>query len=320
MRHCVPSLLLLTLCSPLALAETAERGPALPDYGAEQMAPDVYVIHGPVGYPSPENQGFMNNPAFVVTIEGVVVVDPGASVQSGEMVLRQIRKLTDQPLLAVLNTHVHGDHWLGNQAMRAAQPEVPIYGHPEMIAAVEQGAGAEWEDRMLRATDNATAGTEAIGPNKALDDGDELVLGGLTYRFHHFGQQHTLTDLMIEVPEKSLLFLGDNANNKRIVRMDDASFSGLINGLQQIKARTEAKVLVPGHGQTGGWEIVDQNLDYLTIVYGGVQELFEEDVSDFEMKPTISDRLGDFQDWAGLDDELGKHISIAYLQVEADAF
>jgi glyoxylase-like metal-dependent hydrolase (beta-lactamase superfamily II) len=173
---------------------------------------------------------------------------------------------------------------------------------------------------MLRATGNATAGTEAVGPNNALDDGDELTLGGLTYRFHHFGQQHTHTDLMIEVPEKAVLFLGDNANNKRIVRMDDASFSGLINGLQQIKTRVKADVLIPGHGHTGGWEIVDQNLDYLNTVYGGVQELFDEGVSDFEMKPVIADRLSAFDGWAGLDDELGKHISIAYLQVEADAF
>ncbi|MGB5734883.1 MAG: MBL fold metallo-hydrolase [Thiohalocapsa sp.] len=320
MRHSLPTLAILAFCAPLALAETAARGPALPDYTAEQVAPDVHVIHGPVGYPSPENQGFMNNPAFIVTADGVVVVDPGASVQSGEMVLRQIRKLTDKPLLAVLNTHVHGDHWLGNQAMRAEQPEVPIYGHPKMIAAVEQGAGAEWEDRMLRATDNATAGTKAIGPNLAMDDGDELTLGGLTYRFHHFGQQHTHTDLMIEVPEKAVLFLGDNANNKRIVRMDDASFSGLINGLQQIKIRTKAKVLIPGHGTTGGWEIVDENLNYLDIVYGSVQELFDEGASDFEMKPVIAERLGAFEDWAGLDDELGKHISIAYLQVEEEAF
>jgi glyoxylase-like metal-dependent hydrolase (beta-lactamase superfamily II) len=320
MRRRVTGLAILAICAPLALAETAERGPALPDYAAEQVAPGVRVIHGPVDYPNPENQGFMNNPAFIVTDEGVVVVDPGASVQSGEMVLRQVRQLTDKPILAVLNTHVHGDHWLGNQAMRAEQPAVPIYGHPKMIAAIEQGAGKEWEDRMLRATDNATAGTEAVGPNNALDDGDELTLGGLTYRFHHFGQQHTHTDLMIEVPEKAVLFLGDNANNKRIVRMDDASFSGLINGLQQIQTRVKADVLIPGHGHTGGWEIVDQNLDYLNTVYGGVQELFDEGVSDFEMKPVIADRLSAFDGWAGLDDELGKHISIAYLQVEADAF
>ena len=43
-------------------------------------------------------------------------------------------------------------------------------GHPKMIAAIEQRVGEQWEDRMLHATDNATAGTKAVGPNKAMDD------------------------------------------------------------------------------------------------------------------------------------------------------
>jgi len=111
----------------LALPAAAARGPEVPDYPADLVASGLYVIHGPVGYSSPENQGFMNNPAFLVTETGVVVVDPGSSVQTGEMVLRQIRKVTDKPLLAVLNTHVHGDHWLGNQAMIAVAPEVDIW-------------------------------------------------------------------------------------------------------------------------------------------------------------------------------------------------
>jgi glyoxylase-like metal-dependent hydrolase (beta-lactamase superfamily II) len=316
--------ILPTLAALLVLtwitAAAAGRGPALPDYPAEEVASGVFVIHGPVDYPNPDNQGFMNNPAFLVTDDGVIVVDPGASVQSGEMVLRQIRKVTDKPLIAVLNTHVHGDHWLGNQAMRAEAPEVPIYGHPKMIAAIEAGAGAEWIDRMLSATDGATRGTEAVAPNRTLDDGDVLDIGGLTFRVHHFGHQHTHTDLMISVPERSLLFLADNANNGRIVRMDDGSFTGLIAGLEQIRDKVDAEVLIPGHGRTGGWEIVEQNLDYLRTLHGGVVELYDEGISDFEMKPAIAERLSAFSDWPGFDTELGKHISLAYLEVEADAF
>jgi glyoxylase-like metal-dependent hydrolase (beta-lactamase superfamily II) len=301
-------------------AAVAERGPALPDYPAEEVASGVFVIHGPLDYPNPDNQGFMNNPAFIVTDAGVIVVDPGASVQSGEMVLRQLREVTDKPLIAVLNTHVHGDHWLGNQAMRAEAPGVPIYGHPNMIAAIEDGAGTEWIDRMLRATEGATKGTEAVAPNKAVDDGDELSIGGLTFRIHHFGHQHTHTDLMISVPERSLLFLADNANNGRIVRMDDGSFTGLIAGLERLRDEVEADVLIPGHGRTGGWEIVDENLDYLRTLHGGVAELYDAGMSDFEMKPELAERLSAFSDWPGFDEELGKHISLAYLEVEADAF
>lgn len=315
-----PNLYTFLLGLLLSATALAERGPALPDYAAQEVAPGVYVIHGPVGYPTPDNQGFMNNPAFLVTDTGVIVVDPGSSVQTGEMVLRQIAKITDKPIIGVLNTHVHGDHWLGNQAIRAAAPEVPIYAHPNMLEAVEQGAGAEWVDRMLRATDGATEGTVAVGPNQALENGAEINLGGLGFRVHFYGQVHSHSDLMIEVAEKQVLFLGDNANNHRIVRMDDGSFKGSIDALGRVKQEVAAKVLIPGHGQTGGWEIVEAYRDYLETLYTAVETLYDDGISDFEMKPQVAEQLAAYRDWPGFETELGKHISLAYLEAEEAAF
>ena len=300
----------------------AERGPEVPDRAAEEVAPGVYVIHGPTEYPTPENQGFMNNPAFLVRDAGVIVVDPGSSVQTGEMVLRQIRKVTDKPLIAVLNTHVHGDHWLGNHAMRAEAPEVPIYGHPQMPRLISEGAGTEWIQRMLQATNRATAGTEIYGPDHALRGGETLDLGGLTIQTYADGKVHSTTDLMFHIPELGVLFLGDNACNQRIVRMDDGSFRGSVAALDAIRASeaASASVLVPGHGPTGGWEIVDDYRAYLGGLYETVEALYEEGLSDFDMKPQVEERLARFSDWSGFADELGKHISLAYLEVEANAF
>ncbi len=137
------------LFSPLCLAN---KGPAIKDYPAEQVAENVYVIHGPQGLPGPENQGFMNNPAFVITNDGIVVIDPGSSVQTGEMLLRVMENLSKKPVIAVFNTHIHGDHWLGNHAIRAAYPDAPIYGHPNMIALIEAGEGLGWVDRLEQMT------------------------------------------------------------------------------------------------------------------------------------------------------------------------
>lgn len=321
---CIPALLptlLGLLLLALSGAALAERGPAVPDYPAEEVAPGLFVIHGPTEYPTPENQGFMNNPAFLITDEGVIVIDPGSSVQTGEMVLRQIRARTDKPLIAVLNTHVHGDHWLGNQAMRAANPAVPIYGHPRMLELVEQGAGEQWVTQMLRATDGATRGTEPHGPNLALGGGETLTLGGVAFRTHYFDQVHSTSDLMFELPERQVLFLGDNACNQRIVRMDDGSFAGSIAALEAVReAAADATVLIPGHGPTGGWQIVDDYHRYLSGLYEGVTELYDEGLSDFEMKPALAERLAEFSSWAGFDSELGRHISLAYLEAEAAAF
>ena len=132
------------------------------EWAPQEVASGVYVIHGPKELPTPENQGFMNNPAWVISDRGVVVVDPGSSIQVGEMVLAQIEKTTDKPILAVFNSHIHGDHWLGNQAIRARYPDTPIYGHERVGPKVIAGAGTEWVELMLRMTEGATAGTEVV--------------------------------------------------------------------------------------------------------------------------------------------------------------
>ncbi len=315
-----PLFVLLLSIGLVTAAPAAERGPAVPDYAAEQVASRTWVIHGPVGYPSPENQGFMNNPAFVVTEAGVVVVDPGSSVQTGEMVLRQIAKVTAHPVVAVLNTHVHGDHWLGNHAIREAFPESTIYGHPEMIKAIDHGSvGEEWIDRMLRSTDGATRGTEVVGPNRAVSNGDVVEIGGITFRFHHAGQAHSTTDLMIEVPQEEVLFLADNACNERIIRMDDGTFIGNIAAID-LALQIPAKVLIPGHGRTGDWAMVHAYRDYLDSLYKAVQRHYEDGLAPFEMKPLGAEALSRFASWSGFEDELGKHLSLATLEVEADLF
>src|SRR5688572_10749145 len=88
-------------------AQPADRQEIVRDYPADRIAAHTYVIHGPRAIASVANQGFMNNPAFIVTGEGVVVIDPGSSVQAGRMVMKQLRKVTDKPVTHVLNTHVH---------------------------------------------------------------------------------------------------------------------------------------------------------------------------------------------------------------------
>ena len=312
----------IVLWSALGWAGTlvaAERGAALPDYPAAQVAAHTYVIHGPLGYPSPQNQGFMNNPAFVITADGVVVIDPGSSVQSGEMTLRQIRKVTDKKVVAVLNTHVHGDHWLGNQAFREADTGVAIYGHPNMIADIANGAGDNWVANMEQFTEGATSGTRVEGPNISIGHGDHVTIGGIDFRFHHYGTAHSNSDVMIEVPSEQVLFLADNATNRRIVRMDDGTFTGNVATIDAA-LKIKAKVYVPGHGQTGKAQFVRDYRDYLASLKQVVKKYYDQGMSDFEMKPKVSAELARFKKWPGFEEELGKHISLAYLEVERESF
>ncbi len=298
----------------------AEKAPPLREsYPPRQVAEGVWVIHGPLGVPSPRNQGFMNNPAFVLTDAGVVVIDPGSSVQVGETVLGEIRKVTSKPVVAVFDTHVHGDHWLGNQAIADAFPDARIYAHPKMIERVARGAGEEWLEVMRKLTKGATDGTRVVPPTVAVRDGDEIDIGGVRFRILHDGKAHTDTDIMLLLPRKSVIFLGDNAGNGRMLRMNDGSFRGNIRALDRALA-SGAKVFVPGHGLSGGAEVAAGYRDYLRTLYEGVKALYDEDLSDFEMKPKLLPKLAHWKKWVDFDSLVGSHVSLAYLEVEAEAF
>ncbi len=237
-------LILISSSLPAAKAPAISTG-----YAADKIAEDVYVIHGPLETPNPANQGFMNNPGIVITPVGVVVIDPGGSVQSGEMVIRHIGKLTDKPVVAVFDSHVHGDHWLGNQAFVEKYPDVTIYAHPEMIKAVKQGAGDEWMVMAMRMTEGAVEGTSVVNATTPVDNGDSIEIGGLHFNIYHNGKAHTHTDIMVHIPEREVMFLGDNAAVNRLIR-NEGSVKGNIAALEDaIKTRT--KVFVPGHGPAG---------------------------------------------------------------------
>ena len=127
-------LLLLTLsaCSPSGdqekskakLSDKADETPVavISDYpyAFEQVTTNTWVMHGPREFPTPENKGFMNNPAMIKTSEGLVIIDPGSTVHVGKDVLNKVKAISDEPVVAVFNTHIHGDHWLGNQAIAVA--------------------------------------------------------------------------------------------------------------------------------------------------------------------------------------------------------
>jgi glyoxylase-like metal-dependent hydrolase (beta-lactamase superfamily II) len=316
------------LSAPVALAaeaaaDSSEIGPAILDYPAIRIAENSYVIHGPMAVPNPHNQGFMNNPAFLIGDDGVVVIDPGSSLQTGDMVLRSVRRFTDLPVVAVFNTHHHGDHWLGNHAIRNAYPSVAIYGHPRMIERIEQGAGDAWVASMKAMTDNATRGTQVFGPNTVMNDGDVIQVAGLSFRVHHpkvtAQRSHTDNDVMLEVPERSMVFLGDNVMNQRIARMEDGNIRGNIDAIDAA-LKIDAQHWVPGHGASGGREVPELFRGYLNGIYTRMKQAYADDADLLELKDLAMEATSQYASWAGYENEVGRHAQQAWMEIEAEAF
>lgn len=297
----------------------AQNNDVFAQYQPRKVSPHVWVVHGPLEIPTVDNRGFMNNPAFIVADKGVIVVDPGSTEEVGEMLLQRIRQVTQLPVTHVLNTHVHGDHWLANDALKQAYPDVSILADPRMIKKARAGSAQSWLESMERMTEGLSRGTQIAYPQKAVSDGAEFKIHGLSFRIHSVGIGHSDSDIMIELVDDSLMFTGDNVSYERVIRMDDGSFRDTIAACERAIG-LKLKHYVPGHGPTGDVSRVVAMKDYLLTLYQSVAELYEQGLSDFEMKPMIVKKLAAYQNWEGFDEQIGKSISLALLEIERAEF
>ena len=286
-----------------------------------KISDDVYVAYGTFSMPDKNNRGFISNTGIVVTKEGVVVFDSGGSKQVAELLVEKIKGLTNKPVVAVFNSHVHGDHWLGNAAIRKAYPDVRIYAHERAIERLNSGEAEQWLDIFMQATDNAIAGTDLVLPDKSLKGGETIKIAGKTYKTHHTGHAHTDSDLMVEYTDGKILFAGDIVIYGAMVsnaRPEDFSAKGQIEALAYV-LELPVDTYVPGHGPTGGREIPEATRQFLETLYGSVQTHFDEGLQDFEMRDKVVADMSEFSDWSGFD-QIGRLISHVYQQIEASEF
>lgn len=286
-----------------------------------KISDDVYVAYGMFGMPDKSNRGFISNTGIVVTKQGVVVFDSGGSMQVGELLVEKIRGLTHKPVVAVFNSHVHGDHWLGNAAIRKAYPDVRIYAHKRAIERLNNGEAEQWLDIFMQATDNAIAGTDLVLPDVGLKGGETINIAGKTYKTHHTGHAHTDSDLMVEYPDGKTLFAGDIVIYGAMVsnaRPGDFSAKGQIEALDYV-LKLPVDTYVPGHGPTGGRKTPQATRRFLKALYDSVQTYYDEGLQDFEMRDKVVADMSEFSSWSDFD-QIGRLVSHIYQQIEAAEF
>src|SRR5262245_61675354 len=104
-------LLGLVAIAGLALAPlpAAAQNRAAQPAELKQITNDLYFFYEFTG----------SNAVFMVTDEGVLVIDTRTHPRHGQALLDMIRKVTDKPIKWVINSHFHGDHHFGNAPFKA---------------------------------------------------------------------------------------------------------------------------------------------------------------------------------------------------------
>ena len=308
------------------LAQQAQdfiEGPPVADIPAKQLSPHVWMIYSPDGFPTPENRGMMANVIFVVTSAGVVVIDSGASLQIGEMAIRMIRKVTDKPVVAVFNSHYHGDHWLGNHAFtKTYGAQLPIYSLASSIEKLKGAEGNLWRSLMERWTNQSTIGTQVVIPNTAVVHGQVLQFGDVSLRMHHYGTAHTPSDLSVEIVQDKVTAVGDIAMTNRIANMDEGSYPGTFKYYKALQDAAGEQLWVPGHGQARK-DLLKTYGDFMAGIWEPSLKAVEDGKSEAEARaavmkdPRVASRAKTMD---GFDSNIGKYISLAYLEAEEIAF
>ena len=299
------------------------EGPPMPDIAPVQLSAHVWVIPAADGFPTPENKGMMSNVTFVTTSAGVVILDSGSSLQIGEMAIRMIRRVTSLPVIAVFNSHFHGDHWLGNHAFaKHFGASLPIYALPKTIEQIKGIEGNAWRTLMERWTNQSTAGTQTVAPNRPVEHGQRMQFGDVELRMHFYGRAHTHADLCVQVVPDALTHVGDIAMANRIANIDDGSYPGTLKYYEQLKQAAGEQLWLPGHGLASK-DLLDRYGEFLSGIYEPCLQAVKDGASEAEAKarvlkdPRVASRAKTMQ---GFDNNIGKYVSLAYLEAEKEAF
>lgn len=239
--HAFATRLLAAVCLLAApLAQAIDMTPV-------QVAPHSWYVLGKAGMASAVNEGFMSNAGFVVTDEGVVVLDALGTPVLGEQLIGEIAKITDKPIVRVIVSHYHADHYYGLQAFR--ERGIEIWAHKAGKVILESDdALARLEQRradLFPFVDEKTVPTAA---DRWLDDdGAEFRLGGVTFRVIYVGPTHSPDDVVLHVVEDEVVFAGDLLFRGRVPFVGNANTRGWLKALDRL-LEIDARVLVPGHG------------------------------------------------------------------------
>jgi glyoxylase-like metal-dependent hydrolase (beta-lactamase superfamily II) len=155
----------------------AQGGFAPPELATVKIRDDLYMIRS----------GASGNVTVLVAAEGVVLIDDKFAMEHDGM-MAKLAEITDEPVLYVINTHLHQDHTGGNAALQALRAKVIAHENARRTMAETQATGL---------------------PDITLEEHLRLYHGEFTLDLYYLGRGHTDGDIVVHLPKQKILLMGD---------------------------------------------------------------------------------------------------------------
>jgi glyoxylase-like metal-dependent hydrolase (beta-lactamase superfamily II) len=201
----------------------------------------------------------------------VLVVETGMGPRNAEKVLAFATEYAKGRKLYLTTTHFHPEHAFGAQVFtgeatylvngtQAADLAGKGPGYLEMFRGLGAPIARQLED------------VELVTPDAVYDGAYELDLGGRVVRLRATGRAHSKGDQVVTVPDAGVLFTGDLVEAGQFSIFPwfppyDTDVSGLrwIEVMRGLVA-TDPNVVVPGHGDISGPQVLVDVRDYLELL------------------------------------------------------
>ena len=239
-----------------------------------EVIPHVWSAIGATAPPGYENSGHNNNLSFIVTGEGVVVINAGASYLLAKALHDEIKTISDEPVVLVINENAQGHAMLGNGYWH--EQKVPILAH-KSAAPEWQKHGHDNLKRMQNYNLEKAAKTVVQGPTEVFDEKREINLGRFSIQVLWLGLAHSPGDVVIYLPAKHLVISGDMAFHERLLPvMDDTQTKQWLESWERFEA-LNARYVIPGHGHpTNMAQVRRYTKDYLLFIRSAVADVLDD--------------------------------------------
>ena len=190
-----------------------------------------------------DGMGGGGNTAIFVTGSGVVLVDTKINGY-GQDILEEVRRITDQPVTTIINTHNHYDHSGGNIEF---SDTVNFVAHEN---ARVQMARANCEP--VTNCDAFKGGNEKYLPETTYADQLSLFSGSDQIDLYHFGRGHTDGDTFVVFRAVGAMHTGDMFARKGLPFIDAVNGNGSATDFgstlqKAVEGIRNVDRVIPGH-------------------------------------------------------------------------
>lgn len=241
----------------------------------QKISDNVYALVGETTQRSATNFGNNSTHGVIITNEGVILIDSGASYLGAKELHNSIKALTDKPVKIVINTGGQDHRWLGNDYF----VQLGARAVSSSKTKQDQKVRADYHlNRLGMFLKESLDGTVPFYSTETFDEKMKISFGGVDLELYHFGPAHTVGDIIIWMPSIKTMFAGDVVFNDRMLGIGPAKNAQSWVDVFDKMAEFKPQHIVPGHGRASDLATATKNTQqYLKFLIKKIGNILEND-------------------------------------------